>query len=343
MLIRDIGEYHFRADAQTGLTMRWGKTLHDDPIWAPVPELADISISNHCSKGCSYCYRKSAKNNEFMTFEQYEHVLDALNHPKYGNVFQVALGGGEPLEHPEFVQIIEATLKREIVPNFTTNGMFLTEDVCKAIHGKVGAVALSITRVGELEQEKLAMLRKYDIRTNVHYVLSAKNIGEAIEIVSGKYNEVFEGVNAIIFLTYKPAERGTTDGVLKAGDKMERFVQKVNEYDNDGLKIGFDACFVPNLLQKGFKHAELVDVCEAGFFSVYVDHKMNVSPCSFSGGKDAYSLEEYDFYDIWENEFADYRGRLQNECKHTDCAAHAVCRGCCPYYPEITTCYGDKD
>lgn len=343
MLKRDIGEYHFRADAQTGLTMRWGKTLHDDPIWAPVPELADISISNHCSKGCSYCYRKSAKNNEFMTLEQYKRVLDALNHPKYGNVFQVALGGGEPLEHPQFVQIIEATLKREIVPNFTTNGMFLTEDVCKAIHRKIGAVALSITKVKELEREKVAMLRKYDIRTNVHYVLSSMNIGEAIEIVSGKHNEVFEGVNAIIFLTYKPAGRGTEDGVLKAGEEMERFVQKVNDYSNSGLKIGFDACFVPNLLYKEFKHAELVDVCEAGFFSVYVDHKMNVSPCSFSGGKDAYSLDEYDFYDIWENKFADYRGRLQNKCKHVDCTVHAVCRGCCPYYPVITMCYGSRD
>jgi len=343
MLKRDIGEYHFRADAQTGLTMRWGKTLHDDPIWAPVPELADISISNHCSKECSYCYRKSAKNDEFMTLGQYERVLDAMNHPKYGNVFQVALGGGEPLEHPQFVQIIEETLKREIVPNFTTNGIFLTEDVCKAIQGNVGAVALSITSATELEREKVAMLRKYEIRTNVHYVLSAKNIGEAIEIVSGKHNEVFEGVNAIVFLTYKPAGRGAKDGVLQAGREMEQFVQKVNDYNNKGLKMGFDACFVPNLLHKGFKHEELVDVCEAGFFSVYVDHKMNVSPCSFSGEKDAYSLEEYDFYDIWANKFLNYRGRMQNMCKHVKCRAHAVCRGCCPYYQEITTCYGSRD
>lgn len=339
MLKRDIGEYHFRADAQIGLTMRWGKTLHDDPIWAPVPELADISISNHCSKGCSYCYRKSAKNDEFMTLGQYERVLDAMNHPKYGNVFQVALGGGEPLEHPQLMQILETTLKRKIVPNFTTNGMFLTEEVCKAIQGKVGAVALSITSAAELEREKVAMLRKYEIRTNVHYVLSVKNIGEAIEIVRGKHNEVFEGVNAIVFLTYKPAGRGAKDGVLQAGREMEQFVQKVNDYNNKGLKIGFDACFVPNLLHKGFKHEELVDVCEAGFFSVYVDHKMNVSPCSFSGGKDAYSLEEYDFYDIWENKFRGYRGRMQNRCKYVDCAAHKVCRGCCPYYPQITICY----
>ena len=123
MLKRAIGDYHFVADSSTGLTMRWGKTLQDNPFYAPVPELADISISNHCTKGCSFCYRNSSPNNEFMSVKEYCKVLDAMNHPLYGNVFQVALGGGEPLEHPDFLSIIEETVHRNIVPNFTTNGM----------------------------------------------------------------------------------------------------------------------------------------------------------------------------------------------------------------------------
>ena len=339
MLRRDIKDYHFRADAHTGLTMRWGKTLHDNPSWAPVPELADLSISNHCSKECAYCYRESARNNDFLSVNDYCKVLDAMRHPEYGNVFQVAIGGGEPLEHPDFVKIIDATLERGIVPNFTTNGIFLTEDVCRAIQGKVGAVALSVTSVTELQEEKIAMLRKYTIRTNIHYVLSAKNIEEAIEIVSGKYEAHFAGVNAIIFLTYKPAGRGTKEDALRRGEQLDRFVKMVNAHQNKGLKIGFDACFVPNLLHAGFGRPELVDVCEAGYFSVYVDHKMNVSPCSFSGGRDAWSLKEYDFYDIWVNMFKGYRNRQKNRCEHNDCVAHEVCRGCCPYYPQITTCY----
>ena len=83
---------------------------------------------------------------------------------------------------------------------------------------------------------------------------------------------------------------------------------------------------------------DLIDTCEGGFFSVYIDHKMNVSPCSFSGGYDNYNLREYDFYDIWENKFQDYRQRQVNKCS-ADCVNHKHCRGCCPYYPQITTCY----
>lgn len=50
MLRRHIGNYNFVGDAKTGITLRWGKTINDNPIFAPVPELADISISNHCTK-----------------------------------------------------------------------------------------------------------------------------------------------------------------------------------------------------------------------------------------------------------------------------------------------------
>jgi hypothetical protein len=47
MINRHTDNYHFVADPMTGMTLRWGKTMADNPEWAPVPELADISISNH--------------------------------------------------------------------------------------------------------------------------------------------------------------------------------------------------------------------------------------------------------------------------------------------------------
>ena len=72
--------------------MRWGKTVNDDPYRAPMPELVDISISNHCTKGCTFCYRDSVPNHVFMSLEDYERVIQSLNHERWGNVFQVALG-----------------------------------------------------------------------------------------------------------------------------------------------------------------------------------------------------------------------------------------------------------
>lgn len=337
MLSRNIGDYHFLADQKTGVTFRWGETLNDNPVFAPVPELADISISNRCSKGCDFCYRASTPSGGLMTVEDYCDVLDKMEDPKYGNVFQVALGGGEPLEHPDFFDIIEETVKRRIVPNFTTNGRLLTEKTFERLIGKIGAMAISITDMGEMEVLKDVIKQRNGVRVNLHYILSQKTISQATEIVEGSYNDWLSDVNAIVFLTYKPAGRGGVKDVLKAGNELEGFLKRVKRQETT-CKIGFDACFVPMMLHRTKGIDDYVDFCEGGFFSVYINERKEVSPCSFSAGRDCYSLNEYDFYDIWLNKLKDYRNRHINKCRN-ECRVKSLCKGACPYYPSITTCY----
>ena len=337
MLSRHIGDYHFLADTKSGMTFRWGKTLEDDPTFAPVPELADISISNKCSKGCAFCYKNSTPNGNVMSVEEYCQVLDSLNSPDHGTIFQVAIGGGEPLEHPDFLRIVDETVKRGIVLNFTTNGLLLTRDICAAVKGKIGALAISASSISDIERIRPAIECAEGLKVNVHYILSNVSINEATELVNGKYNNLLKGINAVVFLTYKPAGRGNEKWLLKIEEKTAAFINAVKS-PNILCKLGFDACFVPMLIQSRAVRNEMVDVCEGGFFSVYIDENMNVSPCSFSEGQDSYSLKEYDFYDIWLNKLQTYRKRIKNDCK-VDCTVQDLCKGCCPYHPQITSCY----
>lgn len=337
MLSRTIGDYHFLADKDSGVTFRWGKTTMENPSFAPVPELADISISNRCSKGCGFCYRASTRNGALMTVEDYCHVIDSMNHPIYGNVFQVAIGGGEPLEHPEFMTIIDETVKRGIIPNFTTNGRLLTENILDAVKEKVGALAVSVTDIQETERLRNVLSHKHKTRVNLHYILSEKTIDQATDMLKGKYNQLLTGVNAIVFLTYKPAGRGNMKDVLKDGKNLQNFI-RWTKCPNTICKIGFDACFVPMLLKNTSGLNDFVDSCEGGFFSVYINEQKEVSPCSFSNGKDSYSLDEFDFYDIWLQKLQPFRDRQINNCT-ADCKARSMCRGACVYYPQVTACY----
>lgn len=337
MLSRTIGEYHFLADKESGVTFRWGKSFEDNPTFAPIPELADISISNRCSKGCSFCYRSSTPGGAIMTVDEYCSVLDGMNDPVHGNVFQVALGGGEPLEHPEFYAIIEETNKRGIVPNFTTNGALLNENVFADLKGKIGAMAISVTDINDIAAFSGMLSCRESMKVNIHYILSRQSIIQAKEILDGKYNELLKNINAIVYLTYKPAGRGSARDVLLAGDSLTAFIESVKQ-PRTACKIGFDACFVPMLLTTNQALNMFVDFCEGGFFSVYINEKREVSPCSFSNGLDTYSLDEYGFYDIWLNKFQAYREKAKNHCA-TDCPMRSACRGACPYYPRITTCY----
>lgn len=330
--------YNFIGDKENGITFRWGKEFDDDPLFAPWPELADISISNHCTKDCNYCYRDSHENHSFMSVEDYEYVLRCLNHSSWGNVFQVALGGGEPLEHPDFLEIIEITNEFGVVPNFTTNGIHLNRNITKSIKGKVGAVAISISNIDEIMTTNLEVLLESDVKTNIHFILSRRSIKQAIRILKGEYNNILSGLNAIIFLTYKSTGRANPSDYLNWDTNLKEFVTLI-DHNSCETRIGFDACFVPILLHLTKTNINFVDPCECAYFSVYIDENLNVKPCSFTNNeKDSYNMREYSFSEIWENKFVGYREAFKNRCKR-DCNNKNACRGSCLYFEEINLCH----
>jgi radical SAM protein with 4Fe4S-binding SPASM domain len=342
LMRRHSSDYNFVGDTETGVTMRWGATVDENPVLAPWPELADISISNHCSKHCDFCYRDSKPDNSFMSVADYESVLDSLTSPRWGSVFQVALGGGEPLEHPDFLEIIRRTWKRGIVANFTTNGQGVTKALASKIAGKVGAVAISVANIEELQARRVRMLAEAGIKTNLHYILDSGSIDQAAELLEGRFNHLLDDVNAVIFLTFKPRGRGTETSCLKPNASFDRFVSKIDS-TACSAHIGFDACFVPVLMCRTAVNVDYVDSCECGFFSIYIDERMNVKPCSFAtGDRDSFNLREYGMKEVWAQHFSKYRKALLDHPCGEDCKHSSSCHGKCAYFDSLAFCYHPK-
>ncbi len=340
MIIRRHGNnYNFYGDTETGLTMRWGRSPQDNPAYAPWPELADISISNHCSKECGFCYRDSKKNGSFMEVKQYEYLLSCLQNERWGNVFQVALGGGEPLEHPDFKEIIQKTRDKGVIANFTTNGEYLDQKMIRFLENKIGALAISAGEIQELETRKIKLLAEAGIKTNLHFILDKESIDEAIKILHGKYNKLLENINGVVFLTYKPRGRATPDRCLAVDETFREFTALINE-NQCTARIGFDACFVPVLMKDTGVNVDYIDSCECGFFSVYIDENLNVKPCSFADNDDySYNLREYAMQDIWEKKYAEYRKRISNQKCLNECKNKENCHGKCYYFDALSFCY----
>lgn len=273
-----------------------------------------------------------------MSVEDYEYVLNCLNHPKWGNVFQVALGGGEPLEHPDFLEFIEITNKFGVIPNFTTNGIHLNHNLVQSIEGKVGAVAVSVCDINDLKETNFKILLESGIKTNIHFLLTRTSINQATEILKGTYNDVLSGLNGIIFLTYKPTGRATSSNCLILDNNLKEFIRFI-DHNNCNISIGFDACFVPMLMHLTETNVNFVDPCECAYFSVYIDEKLNVKPCSFASNEEhSYNLKKYTFSEIWGNKYTKYREALNNKCKRI-CKNKNACRGACPYFEEINLCF----
>ena len=127
--------YNYNFSKVSGQFIRWGKTQEDkdDPIIAPLPEIADIEISTICNgigtcmdnrRPCSWCYKSNTGQGKNMSLETLKKILDLLTYNgKCNFTNQVAYGLGDLDSHPQLFEILEETRARGIIPNITTNGM----------------------------------------------------------------------------------------------------------------------------------------------------------------------------------------------------------------------------
>ncbi|MDG2647473.1 radical SAM protein [Vibrio parahaemolyticus] len=137
---KDLG-YTAVFNSVTGFFARIPDKDNPEPFWSPHgPELMDISITNWCDKGCSFCYKSSTNRGKHMSLDDYKLII---NQAAEMGTFQVALGGGNPNQHPDFIEILEYTKLKGIVPNYTSNGRGLSDEVLEATKRCCGAVAIS--------------------------------------------------------------------------------------------------------------------------------------------------------------------------------------------------------
>lgn len=134
------------------------------------PELVDLKITDYCAFGCTFCYQGSTKLGKHATWDNLETVVAEL---KAAKVFEVAIGGGEPTDHPDFVRLLKAFRDAGVVPNFTTKYPAVVRKLWPEIHRYVGAFAYSAETVTDI----LAAKRHFDSagiprkRVNLHYVM----------------------------------------------------------------------------------------------------------------------------------------------------------------------------
>jgi len=341
-----VYNYVFRKG--DGFFARWGKAKQDDPSFAPFgPELLDISITSKCFPGsCKYCYQNAKHDGVEMSVATMCKILDAI--PQ--TVCQIALGGGEPTMHSQFCDILKVIRDHDIVPNYTTNGYNLTDEIVKATVRYCGAVATSYHGDWSVTMDSVNRFSAEGmVQTNVHFVLSESTIDEAIDLMHRKPQDGFENINAIIFLLYKPQGRAPASDILCGKEKIQELFEAMQQCQ--AFKIGFDSCSVPMLyhMLSAQKDIEMLNVlaepCESSLFSYYIDVDCMGYPCSFCKNHVEpvcidVENEKYDFlrntwYHMNTNEFRSKSIHSTDNCKK--CAHKTHCRRCV-VYPDIIIC-----
>ncbi len=332
------GGYTAWFNTCTGAFARIEEPGHPEPFWSPEgPELLDVAITNWCDRACEICYRSSSEAGQHMLHTDYTIIMEQA--ASLG-VYQVALGGGNPNQHPDFVSFLRTTREEYgIVPNYTTSGRGLTAEVLAASQRYCGAVAVSAYHPYDETGTAIEQLVTAGVRTNVHFVLQSASIETAIHWLS-EPPRFLEGVNAIVFLAYKPVGRLRYDmEVPSMPETWVSFFELVSS-GKRSFKVGFDSCLVPAVVTFSNYDPVCFDACEAGRFSMFVSENLELYPCSFM--ESIYrgnSLRETTMAEEWQTGqfFERTRSQLRNHnCQW--CPKSNVCLGGCPAFPELHVC-----
>ena len=310
-------DYNYVFNKKTGLFMRWGRTTREDPDYSPFgPEIADIEISTICGglrKPCPWCYKGNTEVGKNMSFETFVKVFNKL--PR--TLTQIAFGIGDLNANPDLFNIMEHCRKNEVIPNITINGYDtttenkqLSDNNAFLLGTMCGAIAVSHYNSDDICFNAINKLGEYLKQVNIHKILSEETFDECIELIDkAKHDIRLSKLNAIVFLLLK--EKGSRNK-LHTLHSLEKF-EKLYDYAKEkGISIGFDSCSAPSFLQslkgkKDFEYAlKFAEPCESLHFSIYINVKGKIFPCSFCEGEDFEPvdiLEVENFEEFWNGEY----------------------------------------
>jgi len=189
-----------------------------------VPLLVDIKITDQCKSGCSFCYQNSSPKGEHATIQNINLLSAALDELK---VFEIAIGGGEPTEHPHFCEIIYSS--NNFVKNFSTRNSYATKEflaglsdlekephiissglaayrIKNGIKKRYGACALTIDSEHDVKRIVESLPKTARNKLAFHYVMGTSN--------EETYKNILQACSVfdvpIVLLGYKHFGRGVT-------------------------------------------------------------------------------------------------------------------------------------
>jgi organic radical activating enzyme len=266
-----ISNYKGIFNKDTFTTMRLALDPNKPITNLKYPEFLDIKITGSCEGNCPYCYMNSVPGGH------YPNIISKLHNffkytPKDQLPFQVAIGGGEPTLHPEFIPLLKYLREElDILPNYTTNGMYINNNLLKATKEYCGGVAISchphLSKYWKIAVELLSAVTKL----NLHIIISDK---ESIDSFVSIYEKYRSTIHYFVLLPYE------NQGRAESNPKSVDWPYLLKNLPNDKSKLAFGANFYPYL--SNTKHNIKISLYEPEIMSKFLDLKdMCLYPSSF--------------------------------------------------------------
>ena len=218
----------FRTEAAAGCPTDCGTCGdHEQQTCLPI-----IEVTDHCNLECPICIVDNQYSNH-ISLEAFGRMIDRLVEGE-GILESVALSGGEPTSHPQFLELVRIASRPQIGRvAVITNGLRLAKDRTFAEAFKASGAYCSLQLDGftadthekirgrDLCKEKeaaLRVLKELDVPTQLIFVatrgVNEDQIGRAVELLLAE--------DHIISLSFQPASFTGSGGGRFAHDPMDR-------------------------------------------------------------------------------------------------------------------------
>lgn len=259
------------------------RTTNDDEFIAAFPENIDCKITNYCDKGCPMCHENSTVNGKHGDILNIKFIKSL--HP----YTEMAIGGGDPLSHPELIPFLEILTTRKVIANITINQTHFMQqqNLIKKLVDNDLIKGLGVS-LANPDEEFVALIQQYP--------------NAVIHVINGmveqqQFEQLCDKDLKILILGYKTFGRGrdyfkAKDNVI--GFNQDWLYQNLPELINRFKVVSFD-----NLAIKQLDVQKLMSPKEWERFYMGDDgqHTMYIDLVEQKFAKNSTSTQRYDLKD----------------------------------------------
>ncbi len=156
-----------------------------------------VEITDACNARCAFCYRR-----ESSPVKKTEIPLDVIKRLvrelKKVGAFHVKLTGGEPLCHPDYIEIVKAVREQNLSVRTVSNGILFTKDVIAKVKKHYISTVISLNAIRNdtyasvmgidgrflnTAMDNVKRIKDAGLDVAVNFVLNRYNIDEAPEFI----------------------------------------------------------------------------------------------------------------------------------------------------------------
>lgn len=199
-------------------------------------ESMDIKITNSCDKLCPFCHEASTpggRHGDIMNLP----FLDTL-HP----YTELAIGGGNPLSHPDLIPFLKGLKERKLIPSMTVNQTHFLKNAPLLFdlseQGLLYGLGVSyIAGTSDDEREKLIGTLRHFPNAVIHIINGIVSVDELFALSMNQFK--------ILILGYKTFRRGAENWLEHTEDILQN------------QRCLFDT--LPDIIQQGWFHTVSFD------------------------------------------------------------------------------------